>query len=181
MNRTLLFLGMLVLAVSAKAVYAQEGILRKAPALDVLRFNSTASAAPEDPEAKYHSARIVHNVTVNGKKGMRIHTSFTVNYGLDNPCKLIAYFYYDDEDAEPLESGDPKYRTSEGKVSVSTNFTPKYDPAFYKDLQLFIPYDALNMESGDVYDLKFYLALYDQNGQRFFGKSTWYKFKLTMP
>jgi hypothetical protein len=135
--------------------------------------------APDDPEATFHDARIVHNVTVNGQKGMRVHARFTVNYGLNNPCKLIAYFY--DEDGDPLESDDPKYKNADGNVSVSTNFTPKYDPALYKDLQLFVPYAALNMESGDEYNLKFYLALYDQSGKRFFGKSGWYKFKLTMP
>src|SRR5204863_9849251 len=55
------------------------------------------------------------------------------------------------------------------------------DPAVYNDLQLFIPYDALNMASGDSYDLKFYLSLYDKDGERSFGKSGWYKFKLNMP
>lgn len=183
MNRTVLLLGTLLLSVSTCAIHAQGKGKREALAINSLRLKAAAPihAAPDDPEAIYHAARIVHNVTVNGKKGMRIHANFTVKYGQDNPCKLIAYFYYDDEDGEPLESGDPKYRTAEGKVSASTNFTPQYDPALYKDLQLFIPYDALNLESGDVYDLKFYLALYDQNGKRFFGKSGWYKFKVTMP
>ncbi|HKP35450.1 MAG TPA: hypothetical protein VJT71_01225 [Pyrinomonadaceae bacterium] len=134
----------------------------------------------DDPEAVYQSARIVHNVTVKGQKGMRVHAKFTVKYGLDVACKMIAYFYYDDSDNTPLAAGDPKYRTRDGNVSAYTNFTPAYDPAVYNDLQIFIPYDALNMESGE-HDLKFYLALYDNEGQRFFGKSGWYKFQLTMP
>ncbi|HUQ33686.1 MAG TPA: hypothetical protein VM095_16315 [Pyrinomonadaceae bacterium] len=183
MNRTVLLLGALLLTASTCAVYAQGNIHKNAPAINSLRVKAAAPAlaAPDDPEAIYHAARIVHNVTVNGKKGMRVHANFTVKYGLDNPCKLIAYFYYDDADNQALEADDPKYRTAEGKVSASTNFTPQYDPALYKDLQLFIPYEALNLESGDVYDLKFYLALYDQSGGRFFGKSGWYKFKVTMP
>jgi hypothetical protein len=185
MNRAILFLGALVLTASACVVYAQGTVGKDALLIESLRMNAGASfaalLAPSDPEATYHAARIVHNVTVNGKKGMRVHANFTVKYGLDNPCKLIAYFYYDDEDGEPLVSGDPKYRNADGNVSASTSFTPKYDPALYKDLQLFIPYDALNMESGDEYDLKFYLALYDQSGGRFFGRSGWYKFKLNMP
>ena len=179
MNRTLLLLGALVLAASSCFVYAQGKSQKNALAIKSIRLNSATALSPSDPEATFHSARIVHNVTVSGKKGMRIHAQFTVKYGLNNPCKLIAYFY--DDDGEPLESGDPKYRNADGNVSASTVFTPKYDPAYYKDLQLFVPYDALNMESGDEYDLKFYLALYDQSGERFFGKSGWYKFKLTMP
>lgn len=146
--------------------------------LDVLRANA---ATFDDPVATYQGARIVHNVKVNGKTGMRVHASFTVKYGLDVPCQMIAYFYYDDADNTPLKTDEPGYRTKSGNVSASVNFTPGYDPAVYKDLQLFMPYDALNMESGENYDLKFYLALYDKDGGRFFGKSGWYKFVLTMP
>lgn len=139
----------------------------------------------DDPEAVFESARIVHNVTVDGEKGMRVHAKFQVKYGKGIPCMMIAYFYYDDADNTPLKaSSEPDYRayrTVKGSVSAKSNFTPGYDPAVYSDLQLFIPYDALNMASGDSYDLKFYLSLYDKDGERSFGKSGWYKFKLNMP
>ena|SRR5437588_1011344 len=138
-------------------------------------------AAVDDPVATYEGARIVHNVTVNGEKGMRVHASFRVRDGLEVPCMMIAYFYYDDADNTPLKSGDANYRDKKGNVSAHVNFTPAYDPAVYKDLQLFVPYEALNMESGESFHLKFYLALYDKEGERFFGKSGWYKFDLTMP
>lgn len=174
-----LLLCALLLIVSTNAAYARGEILRQALLLESKHFS--ALATPVDPEATYHGARIVHNVTVKGEKGMRVHASFTVKHGLNNPCRLIAYFYYDDEENTPLESSDANYRTQQGKVSARSNFTPKYDPAYYKDLQLFIPYGALNMESGEEYDLKFYLALYDDYGERFFGKSPWYRFQLTMP
>lgn len=135
----------------------------------------------DDPEAVYEGARIVHNVTVGGVKGMRVHAKFRVLYGKGVPSMMIAYFYYDDSDNTPLKSDDADYKDKKGNVSCHVNFTPGYDPAIYEDLQLFMPYDALNMESGETYDLKFYLALYDKAGGRFFGKSGWYKFKLTMP
>jgi len=145
------------------------------------RFLDNPFIFPDDPEATYQGARIVHNVTVGGEKGMRVHANFTVKYGYNVSCRLIAYFYYDDSDNTPLKSGNAKYRTKEGNVSASVSFKPAYDPAVYKDYQLFVPYDALNMESGEEYDLKFYLSLYDNEGQRFFGKSGWYKFHLTVP
>jgi hypothetical protein len=135
----------------------------------------------DDPEAVYEGARIVHNVTVDGVKGMRVHAKFRVLYGKGVPSMMIAYFYYDDAENTPLKSGDQEYRDKKGNVSCHVNFTPGYDPAIYEDLTLFMPYEALNMESGESYDLKFYLALYDKAGGRFFGKSGWYKFKLTMP
>lgn len=139
----------------------------------------------DDPEAIFDSARIVHNVTVDGEKGMRVHAKFNVKYGKGVPCMMIAYFYYDDSDNTPLKASSDAdyraYRTVNGSVSAKTNFTPAYDPAVYNDLQLFVPYEALNMASGDTYDLKFYLSLYDKSGERSFGKSTWYHFKLNMP
>lgn len=141
---------------------------------------SSAVSLPDDPEATYQGARIVHNVTVRGKKGMRVHAKFTVRHGLDVACTMIAYFYYDDADNTPLKAGDESYQDKNGNVAAQTKFTPAYDPAVYNDLQIFVPYDALNMDSGES-DLKFYLALYDNEGERFFGKSGWYKFQLTMP
>jgi hypothetical protein len=143
--------------------------------------NSYAIVAPTDPEAIYEGARIVHNVTVNGQKGMRVHAKFHVKYGLNVPCMMIAYFHFDDRTGTPLKTDDPKYRAKNGTVSATANFTPAYDPAVYNDLQLFVPYAALNMARGAEYDLKFYLALYDKQGGRFFGKSGWYKFHLTKP
>jgi hypothetical protein len=136
---------------------------------------------PDDPEAIYDSARIVHNVTVRGQKGMRVHAKFHVRYGKDVACMLIAYFYFDDDGPTPLKTTDAAYRAKDGTVSASTNFTPGFDNTDYNDLQIFVPYDALNMEEGDSYELKFYLALYDKEGGRFFGKSPWYKFHLTVP
>src|SRR5437588_1415389 len=144
-------------------------------------FKSKITVPVEDPEAIYEGARIVHNVVVNGRKGMRVHAKFRVRYGKGVPCQMIAYFYYDDSDNTPLKAGDENFQDAKGHVSSHTNFTPAYDPAVYNDLQIFVPYDALNMDSGEDYDLKFYLALYDKEGERFFGKSGWYKFHLTMP
>ncbi|HXL79492.1 MAG TPA: hypothetical protein VN951_01355 [Pyrinomonadaceae bacterium] len=168
-----------ILAQLAFPVSAQRSLSIPASRIDVVRRNYTA--VPEDPEAVYEGARIVHNVTVNGEKGMQVHAKFRVRYGLNTPCMLIAYFYYEDAENTPLKTDDPEYRDKKGGVATRVNFTPAYDPAVYEDLQLFMPYKALNMESGQTYQLKFYLALYDKEGGRFFGKSGWYKFNLTMP
>ena len=102
----------------------------------------------DDPEAIYEGARIVHNVTVDGEKGMRVHAKFRVRYGKGVPSMMIAYFFYDDADNTPLKTDDANYRDKKGGVSCHVNFTPAYDPALYEDLTLFMPYEALNMESG---------------------------------
>ena len=168
-----------ILAQLAFPVSAQRIFSTPASRIDVIGRNYTA--VPEDPEAIYEGARVVHNVTVNGKKGMQVHAKFRVRSGLNIPCMLIAYFYFDDAQNTPLKTDDAEYRDTKGNVATQVNFTPGYDPAVYEDLQLFMPYGALNVESGKEYQLKFYLALYDKSGARFFGKSGWYKFNLTMP
>lgn len=179
----------LILVVAGLSSYTASAKTSGKVTTPVLHLNGIqpVSARPltamvvDDPEAVYEGARIVHNVTVDGVKGMRVHAKFHVRYGKGIPSMMIAYFYYDDAQNTPLKSGDEDYRDKKGNVSCHVNFTPAYDPAVYEDLQLFMPYEALNMESGESYDLKFYLALYDKEGGRFFGKSGWYKFKLTMP
>ena len=169
-----------VVGLSGYATSANHTPETKQPPSSRLDVGSNV-ASFDDPVATYEGARIVHNVTVNGEKGMRVHANFRVRYGLNVPCMMIAYFYYDDADNTPLKSGNEHYRDKKGNVAATTNFTPAYDPAVYNDLQLFVPYECLNMESGEKYNLKFYLALYDKEGGRFFGKSGWYKFVLTMP
>jgi hypothetical protein len=110
---------------------------------------------------------------------MRIHIKFRVKNALSTPCKMVAYFY--DEDEEPLEADEnSKYRTTEGYVSASLDFTPSYNDAAYNDFQLYVPYEALNLEAnpGDQYHLKFFLQVHDVSRRRSFAKSGWYEFSL---
>jgi hypothetical protein len=145
------------------------------------RFLNNPLIFPDDPVATYQGARVDSQRNCRRAEGnassRRLYCAVRLRCVVPSDC----YFYYDDSDNTPLKSGDAKYRTKTVMSQASVSFKPAYDPAVYKDLQLFVPYDALNMESGEEYDLKFYLALYDNEGQRFFGKSGWYKFHLTMP
>src|SRR5258706_14424592 len=68
----------------------------------------------DDPEAVYEGARIVHNVTGDGEKGMRVHGNVQVKNGKGVACMMIAYFYYDDSDNTPLKAGDAKYQDKDG-------------------------------------------------------------------
>jgi hypothetical protein len=131
------------------------------------------------PTATFESARIIHRVKYNNKWWMRIHIKFRIKGALSTPCKMMAYFY--DDENEPLESGDdPKYRTTKGKVYAGQDFTPSLNDAVYNDFQLYVPYEALNLdtEPGSEYDLKYFLQIYDESTKTFFAKSGWYKFSL---
>ena len=167
-------------ALLAVPVCAQQNVAFT-PALGNDATVPNLAAFFDDPEAIYEGARVEYNVTQNKQKGMLIHAKFRVKHGLDTACMLIAYFYYDDTNNTRLKTRDKKYQDTSGNISTHVNFTPAYDPAVYRDLQLFMPYTALNLESGERFDLKFYLALYDTEGGRFFGKSGWYKFNVNMP
>src|ERR1700730_5102884 len=81
-----------ILALLVFPVSAQRSLSTPASRRGVTPRNYTV--APEDPEAIYEGARVVHNVTVNKEKGMRVHAKFRVRNGLNTPCMLIAYFYY---------------------------------------------------------------------------------------
>lgn len=165
---------------TSSAVHAQEILQERAPRIGVVQLNhALTAAAPLAPTATFESARVVHRVKYNNKWWMRLHIKFRVKGALSTPCRLIAYFY--DEDEEPLEAGDdPNYRTTTGHVSAWKDFTPSLNDAVFADFQLFLPYSALNLETdpGNSYDLKFYLALSDEYNKRIFAKSRFYEFSV---
>src|SRR5258708_6841458 len=124
-----------------------------------------AAMVVDDPEAIYEGARIVHNVTVDGVKGMRVHAKFHVRYGKGVPSMMIAYFFYDDADNTPLKTDDANFRDAKVGASCLVTFTPPYYPPAFEDLTLFMPYDALNMEIGDQNSLHFHLALHHKKSR----------------
>ena len=175
---TALFVLALFASGTIPAARAQQLLQAVAPGIEVFELNH-ALTAPAAPTAMFESARVVHRVKYNNKWWMRIHVKFRVKNALNVPCRLIAYFY--DEDEEPLEAGDDaNYRTTSGYVSAWKDFTPSYNEAFYNDFQFYIPYSALNLDTtpGNAYDLKFYLAASDEYNKRIFGKSGWYQFSV---
>jgi hypothetical protein len=76
----------------------QPVALGRGYAKSVAAVENNSVRAIDDPEAVYQGARIVHNVTVKGQKGMRVHAKFTVKHGYDVACKMIAYFYYENRE-----------------------------------------------------------------------------------
>ena len=109
-----------------------------------------------------------------------IYVNFNIKNALDYPYKMIAYFY-NDTDGKALVGGtETKYRTTTKFVSSYTNFAPGHADAVYKDFKVFIPYDALNLapKRGDIFDLKYYLAMYNDYDKNVTAKSTWYKFSV---
>ena len=135
---------------------------------------------PNPLSATFVSSRVVHRVKMDNKWWMVVYATFKVRNALSNPCQIIAYFY-NDSDGKPLKAGNyPKYHTVNGFVSASAEFTPGYDDANYTDLKIYIPYEALNLDStpGNQFNLKYYLSVRDASENVEIAKSPYYKFSL---
>ncbi|MEP6944783.1 MAG: hypothetical protein ABJA02_02615 [Acidobacteriota bacterium] len=135
---------------------------------------------PNPLSGTFVSSRVVHRVKYNDQWWMVVYVTFKVKNGLSNPFKLYAYFY-NDSDGKPLKAGkDVKYRTVGGFVSASSDFTPAYQDADYTEFKIYVPYEALNLDStpGNLFNLKYFLSIYDDVGKAEVAKSGWYKFSL---
>ena len=100
------------------------------------------------------------NVSVDGKKGLKIHVHFEVNNMKNNTGNVVAYFYHKNG-TDGLKDTNNKYHTTSGTVATSSAFTPSYDNSSYKDFTLFIPYSELHVNVSGTY--KFYVAIWGTN------------------
>ena len=136
------------------------------------------SAAVED--ATIEKVWVEHDVKVDGKKGMRIHTSFTVKNNQNVVCTLVAHFYT--REGAQLKGADLQgdYSTSDGHVVTYVKVTPRFSSTRYSDKTLFIPYREFHVKSPGVYLLKFivFLERYDQ-GDQILARSAEFNFKYT--
>lgn len=105
-----------------------------------------------DPSAVYDSIWIDYDVKENDVLGMRIHLAFTT-YNMKGMDAYVAIYYtYNDEIAGVLKDKNNKLVSTAGDVAVYKSIKPNYDPAVYKDLQIFMPYSEFDLEPG-LYDL----------------------------
>lgn len=102
-----------------------------------------------------------YNVTEKGRKGMRIHVKFSVRNLKNTSCDLAIYFMKKDETS--LTSNDADF-SRDGKVAVFSPLKPAYDDTIYNDVQLFMPYDELNLKRGK-HDLKMDVDLVYPDGK----------------
>jgi len=136
------------------------------------------SAAVED--ATIEKVWVEHDVKVDGKKGMRIHTSFTVKNNQNVVCTLVAHFYT--REGAQLKGADLQgdYSTSDGHVVTYVKVTPRFSSTRYSDKTLFIPYREFHITTPGLYLLKFivFLERYDQ-GDQILARSAEFNFKYT--
>jgi hypothetical protein len=125
--------------------------------------NPSVTALPV-PRVTFDTMWIDHDIYENGIKGMRIHVKFTAYDMLNVDALLAIYFEYDDEIGGFLKDKNQKYVSTAGDVAVYKSIKPAYNPAVYNDLQLFMPYNELDLDPGE-YDLAMNVKLiYPQGG-----------------
>lgn len=131
----------------------------------------------QKPSVKFDSMWVTYNTWQAGVKGMLIHLKFTTYNmkGLD--CEMAVYFEHDDE--WPLEDKNNKYSSDEGDVAVFRKIKPAYTEALYNDLQIFMPYDELDLDPGK-YELTMDVDLYYGKGRNS-EHLTFYDFQFTQP
>lgn len=109
--------------------------------------------------SKLQDLKIDYNVTENGQLGMKIKQNFLI-YNAQNSNCIMAVYFYNADDGKALVDRNSVKASADGKVAAYTNFTPGYQNTQYTDLSIFMPYDELELGSGD-FRLKCYVALFD--------------------
>jgi hypothetical protein len=108
---------------------------------------------------KLQDLNIEFNAIENGRPGLKIKQDFIIYNAQSNKCIMAVYFYDADEGKALIDRNGIK-TSADGKVAAFTSFTPGYSSAQYKDLEVFMPYDELELGDGS-YRLKCYVALFD--------------------
>ncbi len=109
--------------------------------------------------SKLEDLNIEYNVTENGQLGMRIKQNFLIYNAQGTKCIMSAYFYNADDNKPLLDKNGIK-QSADGHVACFTEFNPNYQNTQFKDLSVFMPYDELELGSGN-FRLKCYVAIFD--------------------
>jgi hypothetical protein len=111
-------------------------------------------------KAKFSKIWVDYNVTEDGEKGMKVHVKFEVS-GMEGVDSYLLV-YFQKEDGSNLTTGSSVYGSKDGRVVAKKALKPGFDVTVYKDLEVFMPYTELNLDSGK-YDLKMDADLADDD------------------
>ncbi|HEX8368998.1 MAG TPA: hypothetical protein VF604_10700 [Pyrinomonadaceae bacterium] len=125
--------------------------------LVMVSLSATVNAQPRAASSgKLDRIWIDYDVTEGGKKGMRIHSKFTV-YGMKNVASYLA-IYFETSDGKRLKDNNKSFYSATGEVAVYKELKIDYDPGVYNDLAIFMPYEELDLQPGE-YDLRMAVQL----------------------
>jgi len=105
-----------------------------------------------DPTATLQKVWVDYDVTQNGVYGMNIHLDFTAHNLKGIPIELAIFFDYWDEDGMELiwlKDNNGRYASPNGYVGVAKQITANFETSSFTDIQLFMPYDELDVDAGE--------------------------------
>lgn len=109
--------------------------------------------------------------------GMVFTSDFNVKNGFRQEFTMAIYFYT--ANGTPLNDSNKKYYATNGQVSVFKKFTPAYANAVYKQFEIFMPYDELELEECGEHNLKYSIGIW--NGQKRLVSTGYTYFELEVP
>ena len=129
--------------------------------------------------AVFDSMWVNFDVTENNQLGMLLHFKFTTYDMKDTDGSVAVYFLQDNTQGTVLKDKNQKYASNSGDVAVYRDVTPGYTTAVFDDLQLFMPYDELDLGPGTYYLLMETKLIYRKGG--LISNFITYRFKFTKP
>ena len=109
-----------------------------------VRIDIVQSGINKKQKGSLESVTVEQNVYKDGVYGINIHVKFDIENCKGEECSCIAYFYTADGNNKIINNNAPsEYKTSDGHLSVRTDFTPSYDSSTFNDLILFIPNNVI--------------------------------------
>jgi hypothetical protein len=129
------------------------------------------------PSATFQRNWVEHDVTEQGKKGMRIHTAFKV-YSMKGISGYLQ-IKFQKRDGTALKDNNGAFDDVEGNVAAFREITPGFEPTVYEDYAIFMPHEELDLPGGK-YELRMDIDVIYENGE-LIQHLTFYNFDFTQP
>ncbi len=100
-----------------------------------------------------------HGTRRDGRDGMLIHASFRTHNLWGEGLQAIAVFYYGDATHGAVESLAQDFSTRDGALCVYDYFSPPFGRAVYRDFQLFLPLDTLQLRDCGLWNFKYAVVI----------------------
>ncbi|MFN3329960.1 MAG: hypothetical protein ACK419_03430, partial [Pyrinomonadaceae bacterium] len=107
-------------------------------------FSGFLVGSVQAQEARLEKLWVDFDVTREGRKGMLIHLKFTV-IRMKNVDAAVRIMFKDKSNDKFLPDRNKAFYTTTGYVAVFRNLQIDYDPGYYEDLQIFMPYEELDL------------------------------------
>jgi hypothetical protein len=112
--------------------------------LFIIAFSGFLADGVQAQEARLDKIWVDFDVYRQNQKGMLIHLKFTV-IRMKNVDASVRIMFKNKANDEFLPDRNRSYYTNTGYVAVFRTLQIDYDPGYYDDLQIFMPYEELDL------------------------------------